>query len=84
MSSPVTVRQATTGPGAGYTHLCQRYQLNIGQSSCTGPGSTSGSLAATLNCYQPTGQGVAGRWTGDSGGGCVFVLHFAAVLDVNH
>jgi hypothetical protein len=66
------------------THLGRLYRISNGQLSCTGPGSPPGILAATIDSFHPTGQGIEGHLTSDVGGGCAASLHFAAVKNVNN
>ena len=69
--------------GGALTHYGRLYQLN-GQLSCSGPGVGGGMHPVTINSLHPTGQGIEGHLTGDSGGGCTVSLHFAAVQNVNN
>lgn len=59
-------------------HLGRLYQLN-GESNCGG-----NAHAATIDGLHPTGQGIEGHWTGETGGGCVGSFHFTGVLDVDN
>lgn len=65
------------------THLGRLYQLN-GQLSCTGPGQSPGFAPVTIDSFHPTGQGIEGRLTGNTGEGCAASLHFSAVQNVNN
>jgi hypothetical protein len=61
------------------THLGRIYQLN-GQIGCLGGNLHPG----IIDGLHPTGQGIEGHFTGQTGGGCTGSLHFSAVLNVNN
>jgi len=61
------------------THLGRLYQLN-GQMTCTGPNGFPGTPSVTIDALHPTGQGIEGKLSGNTGGGCAAVLHFSAVF----
>ena len=65
------------------THLGRLYQFNA-QMTCSGPGQSGNPHSVTINSLHPTGQGIEGHLTGQTGGGCTSSLHFAAVLNVNN
>jgi hypothetical protein len=65
------------------THLGRLYQFNA-QITCSGPGQSGNPHSVTINSLHPTGQGIEGRLTGQTGGGCTASLHFAAVLNLNN
>jgi hypothetical protein len=70
-----------TGP---LTHIGRLYQMANAQVTVTRPGTSPSNFPATIDSFHPTGQGIEGRWTANSGGGCVLSFHFAAVLNVNN
>jgi hypothetical protein len=47
---------------------------------CTGGGFSAGATTAAVESFHPSGQGIEGRWTAATGGGCNESIHFAAVL----
>jgi hypothetical protein len=70
--------QVCTVSGA-LTHLGRLYRMADAQGSCTGPGSTPGNFPVVVESFHPTGQGIEARTIAQLGGGCVQVLHLAAV-----
>jgi hypothetical protein len=70
----------------GLTHLGRLYQMSVANTTltCTGPGQNGNPAAVQVESLHPTGQGIEGRFSGTAANGCVYSLHFAAVLDVNN
>jgi hypothetical protein len=66
-----------SGPLAQFGRL---YQITNAQYNCTGSGFSPGAVAATVDAFHATGQGVEGRWTATTSDGCAQSIRFAAVL----
>jgi hypothetical protein len=76
----------TCAISGGLTHLGRLYQMSPGTTSitCTGPGQNGGVTPADVESLHPTGQGIEGRFSGTQSNGCIYSLHFAAVLNVDN
>jgi hypothetical protein len=61
------------------SQLGRLYRMTNAQYYCTGSGFSPGAVTATIDSFHPTGQGIEGRWTAITGGGCTQSIRFAAV-----
>ena len=62
------------------TQIGRLYQMPTATYNCVGPGFSPGEVTATIESFHQTGQGIEGRWTAGTGGGCTESIHFAAVV----
>lgn len=62
------------------THYGGLYTITNAQYTCTGAGLSTGNIvAAAVNLFDQTGQGVDGKWTATTSTGCSQTMRFSAV-----